>query len=168
MQGPACPYGRWGQSVHMHRVSETSPIEGPAANVDCYRNLRSLSSDCNNPESTELLEERGWVVIRGVAPQAELDKIVNSRPLHNMCQPVKTQTSEGRAACAFTSKSFEENFPAMRQNLTTIFAKWERNGVAAAAELGMGLHVAENHDRVSRLINIVSKKTFKEFQNTHV
>jgi hypothetical protein len=52
----------------------------------------------------------------------------------------------------------------LTSNISKILESWESSGVAAAAELGTGLHLPTEHERVSRLIQITSEKTYARLQ----
>ena len=172
---PVCPHGRWGQSTHQYANADnanTADIHSKTIskpNVDCLnpKARAALKSDCSNPESVELFAQRGWVVIRGLAPQEELAKIVAERKVENLCQPVKTGTEEGRKACAFSSAAFRQQLPGLTANIGKTLEGWEESGVAAAAQLGTGLRLPQEHERVSRLIHITSDKTFARLQKEH-
>ena len=153
-QSSNLPQGRWGQTTHLYRTAAAVKPVSPVLDCTNASVLSSLVPDCSEPESLERLAERGWVVIRGLAPQIELAKIRSRTKVESLCQPMLTETEEGRRACAYSSDTFREELPGLWGALNGLLGRWETNGIAAHAELGRGLALAPRESALSRLIQV--------------
>jgi hypothetical protein len=174
--GRSTPFGRWGQTTHVYRAEPAPPPYDPERSLDCTglagdgvqvghgdpaALAKSLPPDhCADPESEERLPERGWVVLRGLATRAELGTISGKAKVASLCQPILTDTAEGRRACAFSAAEFRARMPALTDAIGGVLANWTASGVAASAGLGGFLGLPPRSDRVSRLVQITTASTY--------
>ena len=168
------PRGRWGQSTHIYRAAGASPtwshVKQRREALDCTQPsaMASLEPSCDDLEAMdERFAARGWTVLRGLAPKEELLKVVErTKAVANrtICQPMATETEEGRRACAYSSSAFRDDLPETWQRIHATLAEWERGDVAAGARLGKGLRLPPSFGRVARLIQVTTDAAFARVQ----
>lgn len=72
------PPGRWGQTTHLYRSSPLAAGSARPARPSCLTDEHALGArraDCTEVESLARLGRRGWVVLRNLAPQSELERL---------------------------------------------------------------------------------------------
>ena len=157
-QAPGCPTGRWGQSSRIYRSQD-------------YCSARALDAVtaplCAEAESEEWLGERGWIVLRNLASPDELDIIRQRANFTNLCHPVVTETEQGRRRCAYSSDEFRQALPLLWTSLHTLLHRWESSGLATRADLGHGLRLDPEHDRVARLIHVTTPTTTPDIRDRY-
>ena len=85
----------------------------------------------------------------------------------NLCHPVVTETEEGRRRCAYSSDEFRQALPQLWTSLHTLLHRWESSGLATRADLGRGLRLDPEHDRVARLIHVTTPTTTPDIRDRY-
>ena len=158
------PKGHYGQSFHPQH-NALVPLTLAHA---CYNGSNVVlprEESCEHLESEALLRDRGWLVMRGILPANEAQRLANWSAVKlgpdGNCNPQKKE-------CALTSDAFRHLLPETTHNLERIFSGWEATGVTSDAELGGGLHVTLNQPRCARFVHVVSDATWQTRQERHL
>ena len=139
--------GRFGQTSRLRSLA-SPPARAPDS---CAVGQAKEGAGCDDAENTARLGERGWVVLRGLMPLDEVDRLISNLPPERLCDP-------NVVSCHLSGAQIATELPRFRNATLTLLGGWEAGDVAKTADLGHSLGFLHN-SRAGRPIHITSAAT---------